>query len=212
MGVAYFCLTDGQCARIQPWCRPLLVGAVVLFGMPPGGRGHHLLVPVRDRLAGCACRVRSVADFLSHSLVGFISTFVVMCPILTLKVRRCRAKRGSPGVKRGSGVVRFEIGDRGQGPSWWLFDNDVLLASPDRYYSSVAFAEREAAAFRAGAAAGVTIEVFPCPGGWRWRAVQPVNYYAASSARIFPRPAQARRAGRDVRRKVRHAESIQANR
>ena len=60
--------------------------------------------------------------------------------------------------------MRFEAADRGEGPSWWLYDKDELLASPDRYYATLAFAEREAAAFRAGAS-GVTFEVFSCPGG-----------------------------------------------
>ncbi|PTT68502.1 hypothetical protein [Arthrobacter sp. HMWF013] len=103
--------------------------------------------------------------------------------------------------------MRFEVADRGEGPSWWLYNNDELLAWPDRYFVSLAFAGREAAIFKS-TAGGVTFEIFQCPGGWRWRAVQPVDYYMAYSSRVFVRPAEARRAGREVRHKVRHAKGL----
>lgn len=60
----------------------------------------------------------------------------------------------------------------GQGPSWWLHESGEVLAWPGRYYVSLAFAEREAAAFKA-AAATATFEILPAPGGWQWRAGSP---------------------------------------
>lgn len=100
--------------------------------------------------------------------------------------------------------MKFEVADRGQGPSWWLHESGEVLAWPGRYYVSLAFAEREAATFKA-AAASATFEIFPAPGGWQWRAVQPVDYYMAYSPRVFARPSEARRAGRELRHKIQHA-------
>ena len=100
--------------------------------------------------------------------------------------------------------MKFEVADRGQGPSWWLHENGEVLAWPGCYYVSLAFAEREAAAFKAGAASA-TFEIFQASGGWQWRAVQPIEYYMAFSAGVFARPSQARKAGRELRHKVQHA-------
>lgn len=86
--------------------------------------------------------------------------------------------------------MKFEVSDRGQGLSGWLYDNGELLAWPDRYFASLAFARREAAWFKASTA-GTPFENLPVPGGWRWRAVQPVDYYMAYSPKVFARPAQA---------------------
>lgn len=101
-------------------------------------------------------------------------------------------------------MVKFEVADRGQGPSWWLSENGELLAWPGRYFASMAFAEREAAAFKA-AAVSATFEIFRSSEGWRWRAVQPVDYFMAYSPGAFTRPAQARKAGREIRHKVQRA-------
>jgi hypothetical protein len=100
--------------------------------------------------------------------------------------------------------VKFEVVDRGQGPSWWLYDSDELLAWPGRYYATLAFAQREAERFRAAAPQAI-FEVFQAPGGWQWRAVQPYDYYLAYSPGVFDRPGQARKAGRQVRRRLQHA-------
>jgi hypothetical protein len=94
--------------------------------------------------------------------------------------------------------------DQGQGPSWWLYDNGELLAWPGRYFATLDFARREADRFR-DAAPRATFEVVQCPGGWQWRAVQPYDYYMAYSPAVFDRPGQARKAGRQMRRKLQHA-------
>lgn len=100
--------------------------------------------------------------------------------------------------------MKFEVADRGEGPTWWLHENGDVLAWPGRYYASLAFAEREAAAFKK-AAATATFEIFQAPGGWQWRAVQSLDYYMAYSPTVFALPAQARKAGRELRHKVQHA-------
>lgn len=100
--------------------------------------------------------------------------------------------------------MKFEVADRGQGPSWWLHDKGEVLAWPGHYFVTLDFAAREAAAFKA-AAASATFEITPCPGGWQWMAVQPINYLMACSPGAFARPAEARRAGKVIKHKARHA-------
>ncbi|MDQ0923170.1 hypothetical protein QF038_001678 [Pseudarthrobacter sp. W1I19] len=96
-------------------------------------------------------------------------------------------------------AFRVTLGQGGQ-PSWWLCGvNDELLAWAGRYYVSLAFARNEAAAFQS-AALRAEYQIYPHPaGGWGWRAVQPVDYFMAYSAGCFNKPAEARRAARDVK-------------
>jgi len=96
-------------------------------------------------------------------------------------------------------TFRVALGQGGQ-PSWWLYGaNDEPLAWAGRYYVSLAFAHDEAAAFRSAARrAEYQIYLHPA-GGWGWRAVQPVEYYMAHSIGSFAKPAEARRAARNVK-------------
>lgn len=86
-------------------------------------------------------------------------------------------------------------------PSWWLYGaNDEPVAWAGKYYVSLAFAHKEASAFRSGATAA-KYEIFSLPdGGWGWRAVQPVDYHMGSSVHGFTSSAEARRAARKVRK------------
>lgn len=105
-------------------------------------------------------------------------------------------------------AFRVALGHSGQ-PSWWLYGaNDEILAWAGRYYASLAFAHNEASAFKS-AALRAQYEIYPHPdGGWGWRAVQPVDYYMAYSARGFKRTAEARRAARIVKTLARRAAGL----
>jgi hypothetical protein len=97
-------------------------------------------------------------------------------------------------------IFRVALSQNGA-PSWWLYgDNEELLAWAGRCYVSLEFAHREASAFQL-AALRARYEIYPHPaGGWGWRAVQPIDYYMAYSARNFARQADARRAGRAAKK------------
>jgi uncharacterized protein YegP (UPF0339 family) len=84
-------------------------------------------------------------------------------------------------------------------PSWWLYGADgELLAWAGQYFASLAFAQKSAMAFKS-AASGARYEIYPhADGGWRWRALQYINYYMASSPESFKEAAHARRAARTV--------------
>jgi hypothetical protein len=103
--------------------------------------------------------------------------------------------------------VRFEILDQGQGPSWWLYDNDELLAWPGRYYATAVFAHREAERFKAEGA-GAMFQIFRSPEGWRWRVALPYEYFTAYSSGAFARPGQARKAIKRIRRGLRQASGL----
>ena len=96
-------------------------------------------------------------------------------------------------------TFRVAHGQGGQ-PSWWLYGADgELLAWAGRYFVSLAFARKEAAAFQSSAL-GADYEIYPHPdGGWGWRAVQPVEYYMAYSPGGFTTTADARRAARSAK-------------
>jgi uncharacterized protein YegP (UPF0339 family) len=84
-------------------------------------------------------------------------------------------------------------------PSWWLYNADgEILAWAGQYFASLAFARKSALAFQS-AASGASYEIYPhADGGWRWRALQYINYYVASSPESFGNAAEARRAARQV--------------
>lgn len=99
--------------------------------------------------------------------------------------------------------MKFQVADRGNGPSWWLHGpDDEVLAWAGRYFATLAFAAREAAVFKSAASA-VDYEVYRQPdGGWGWKAIEPVGYCMANSAENFAHPGQARRATRSIRKHV----------
>ena len=87
----------------------------------------------------------------------------------------------------------------GGGPSWWLYSTDgELLAWAGQYFASLAYAHKSAMAFKS-AAKEAQYEVYShADGGWRWRAVEYINYPMASSPESFPDRARARRAAKNV--------------
>ena len=99
--------------------------------------------------------------------------------------------------------------DQNGKPSWWLYGaNNELLAWAGRYYASLAFARKEASAFRA-IASTATYEIHPHPDdSWSWRVIQPVDYYMAYSVPSFASSTAARRAARKVRKGAARASGL----
>jgi uncharacterized protein YegP (UPF0339 family) len=89
------------------------------------------------------------------------------------------------------------------GPSWWLYGADgELLAWAGQYFASLAYAHKSATAFKSAASAAEYEIYAHADGGWRWRAVQYINYYIACSPESFDEAAHARRAARNVAKRA----------
>jgi hypothetical protein len=73
-----------------------------------------------------------------------------------------------------------------------------MLAWAGRYFVSLEYAQKSALAFKSSAS-GAKYEIYPhADGGWRWRALQYIDYYTAYSPESFGEAAHARRAARNV--------------
>ena len=80
-----------------------------------------------------------------------------------------------------------------------------MLAWAGRHFASLEYARKSALAFRSSATAA-KYEIYPhADGGWRWRALQYIDYYTACSPESFSEAAHARRAARNIAKSVSRA-------